>query len=226
MIAEPVQQEGSSMTRKKSAIYGTLLKSNQEKLSTQNGNLSKLDCDFHSFIFILLDSSQFCSDDCDMFTQCFLDDARMNSSVICVAEQKGNTAPPCYGDGSKLTCSCNTSENYQLSSPDDTYLCNPDKWEDGLYDLYCFRNELTTELSTTTIDTTTTPTNELTTEISTTTIDTTTTLTTESTTEFSTASIPTPMKTFNLTIAVSLIIAIVTFLFVVLFIWLVKNYCL
>ncbi|XP_071811965.1 uncharacterized protein [Apostichopus japonicus] len=134
------------------------------------------------------------SDSCDMFTQCFLDDARLNLTVSCDVEIAGNTAPPCYGDGSKLNCSCN-SENYRLSSPNDTYLCNPDKWEDGLYDLYCFRSEVTTLISTTIVDTTTIT-------------------TTESTTEFPTTSIATTicMTRSNLPIAVTLIVAIFTFL--------------
>ncbi|XP_071819943.1 complement factor H-like isoform X6 [Apostichopus japonicus] len=78
----------------------------------------------------------FCTDSCDKYTQCFYDETRMHSTVSCNYKTAGNTAPPCYGDGSIITCSC-INENYQLSSPDDSYLCRPDEWEDGLYDLHC-----------------------------------------------------------------------------------------
>ncbi|PIK38684.1 hypothetical protein BSL78_24480 [Apostichopus japonicus] len=61
----------------------------------------------------------------------------MHSTVSCYIEKaRGNTAHPCYGDGSIITCSCK-SDKFQLSSPDNSYLCRPDEWEDGLYDLHC-----------------------------------------------------------------------------------------
>ncbi|XP_071819940.1 complement factor H-like isoform X3 [Apostichopus japonicus] len=76
-----------------------------------------------------------CEGGCDRYTQCHYNETRMHSTVSCNIERAGDTAPPCYGDGSNISCSC--SENYQLSSTDNSYLCRPDKWEDGLYDLHC-----------------------------------------------------------------------------------------
>lgn len=76
--------------------------------------------------------------DCNLTTQCFLDENQLDPLVNCTFALFGETHPPCYGHWtSAFDCSCD-DPMHRISSHGATYWCTDSgTWDNTIYDLQC-----------------------------------------------------------------------------------------